>query len=88
MRKRFAEAYILDSMTLQEGCQTIEVIVNGANTTVPSGLNLIELLRWLAIEPERVAVELNLEIVRQPQWASTQVTPGARLEIVQFVGGG
>jgi thiamine biosynthesis protein ThiS len=45
-------------------------------------------LQWLEIDPERVSVELNREIVRQPQWSTTPVAGGARLEIVQFVGGG
>jgi sulfur carrier protein len=75
-------------MTVQEGCQTIEVSVNGTKRTVPAGLSVLNLLRHLDIDPERVAVELNREIVRQPQWPTTQVPSAASLEIVQFVGGG
>ena len=75
-------------MTLQEGCQTIHVAVNGETKTIPAGLSVLKLLRLLEIDPERVAVELDREIVRQPLWESTEVGPGAQLEIVQFVGGG
>jgi sulfur carrier protein len=75
-------------MTLQEGCQTIQVAVNGETKTVPAGLSVLGLLRWLEIDAERVAVELDREIVRQPLWDSAQVAAGAQLEIVQFVGGG
>jgi sulfur carrier protein len=75
-------------MTLQEGCQTIQVAVNGETKTVPAGLSVLGLLRWLEIDAERVAVELDREIVRQPLWDSAQVVAGAQLEIVQFVGGG
>ena len=79
---------ILDSMTLKEGCQTIEVIVNGESRSVPYGLTVVRLLEWLGIEPARVAVELNRSIVRQGEWEATPVEGGAQLEIVQFVGGG
>ena len=75
-------------MTLQEGCQTIQVSVNGEMKTVPAGLSVLGLLRWLEIDAERVAVELDREIVRQPSWDSTQIAACAQLEIVQFVGGG
>jgi sulfur carrier protein len=87
MRNRLPKP-ILDSMTLQEGCQTIEVAINGEARPVPGGLSLLNLLQWLEIDPERVAVELNHEIVRQPQWSTTAIAHGSRLEIVQFVGGG
>jgi thiamine biosynthesis protein ThiS len=49
---------------------------------------LLELLRFLQIDPDRVAVELNRKIVRQPEWSGTAVPDGANIEIVQFVGGG
>lgn len=75
-------------MTLQEGCQTIHVAVNGETKAVPAGLSVLGLLRWLEIDAERVAVELDREIVRQPFWDSTDVVHGSQLEIVQFVGGG
>jgi len=75
-------------MTLQEGCQTIDVIVNGGRTTAPAGLSVLGLLEWLEIDPQRVAVELNRAIVRQDLWRETAVLDGASLEIVQFVGGG
>ena len=47
-----------------------------------------DLLHELDLEPARVAVELDRRIVKQAQWAGTILSPGARLEIVQFVGGG
>jgi len=37
---------------------------------------------------DRVAVELNREIVSRAQWSGTQLKDGDRLEIVHFVGGG
>ena len=46
------------------------------------------LLRELQIAPDRVAVELDRRIVKQPRWAETVLDRGAQIEIVQFVGGG
>jgi thiamine biosynthesis protein ThiS len=46
------------------------------------------LLAGLNIPAERVAIELNQSIVRKREWESTLVGDGARLEIVEFVGGG
>lgn len=66
----------------------IRIVVNGEERTVPTGLSLVDLIRSLNLEPSRVAVELNREIVRREAWTETVVAGGARLEIVQFVGGG
>jgi sulfur carrier protein len=68
--------------------KTIQVVVNGHPRDVPQGASLIELLQILEIDPSRVAVELNREIVRKPAWESTALDEGARVEIVWFVGGG
>ena len=66
----------------------IEIVVNGDAQRIPEGLTLVDLLRQLDLDPARVAIELDRKIVRQPHWSDTVLTPGARLEIVQFVGGG
>jgi thiamine biosynthesis protein ThiS len=68
--------------------ETIRIVVNGEERTIPTGLSLVDLIRSLNLEPSRVAVELNREIVRREDWPGTVVAGGARLEIVQFVGGG
>jgi len=68
--------------------QTIEIVLNGESRQVDPGLTVLSLLGQLGIDPERVAVEMNREIVRQPDWSRSAVDPGAQIEIVQFVGGG
>jgi thiamine biosynthesis protein ThiS len=40
------------------------------------------------MKADRVAVELNREIVPRTLWAETQLHEGDSLEIVHFVGGG
>ncbi len=66
----------------------IAIVVNGEPQTAPQGQTILGLLRQLNIEPERVAIELDQQIVKQPRWQETELRPGAQVEIVQFVGGG
>jgi len=66
----------------------ILIQVNGAPTRVPEGLNVRTLLVILGLDPARVAVELNREVGRKPDWDSRGIDAGASLEIVTFVGGG
>jgi thiamine biosynthesis protein ThiS len=40
------------------------------------------------VDAQRVAVELNREIVRKAQWEEVAVEAGAEVEVVMFVGGG
>jgi len=68
--------------------KTIEIAVNGRPQRVREGLNVTGLLKTLGVEGSRVAVELNREIVRKPEWESTVIGEGAKIEIVWFVGGG
>ena len=66
----------------------IEIVVNGDARRIPEGQTLVDLLHQLELDPARVAIELDRKIVKQPHWSDTVLAPGARLEIVQFVGGG
>jgi sulfur carrier protein len=70
---------------------TLTVQLNGQARTLdavgdPSPLGVV--IEALELKSDRVAVELNGEIVRRSAWADTQVRDGDRLEIVHFVGGG
>jgi thiamine biosynthesis protein ThiS len=66
----------------------MRIQVNGEWRDIPAGLSVLGLLEHLELAPERVAVELDRRIVRQPDWAATPLQEGSTLEIVQFVGGG
>lgn len=66
----------------------ITISLNGESREVPESLSLQALLDWLKLPLDRIAVEVNLQIVRKSQWAGTGVRQGDRLEIVHFVGGG
>ncbi len=49
---------------------------------------LAALVEILGMKSDRVAIELNLDIVPRDRWSATQLNEGDRLEIVHFVGGG
>ena len=66
----------------------MEIIINGEQQQVPGRLTVEDLLRHMEIQGDRVAVELNRQIVRRDLWAGTLLQDKDRLEIVQFVGGG
>lgn len=54
----------------------------------PAPVTLAALVEALGLKPDRVAVELNRDIVPRARWAETQLHDGDRLEVVHFVGGG
>jgi thiamine biosynthesis protein ThiS len=62
--------------------------INGEQRDFPDGLTLAALVAQLGMKPDRVAVELNLEIVSRAQWETTSLKNGDKLEVVHFVGGG
>jgi sulfur carrier protein len=66
----------------------ISIVVNGEKQEAKRGAMVADLLATLGLDPGRVAIERNLEILPRPVWAETPVAPGDRYEIVQFVGGG
>ena len=62
--------------------------LNGEPREFPEGLTVAALVEHLRMKADRVAVELNLEIVPRTNWAATNLKEGDKLEIVHFVGGG
>jgi len=68
--------------------EMIEIVLNGDPRTVPAGLSLERLLIFLEVDPSRVAVERNREIVRKALWSDTLIAAGDQIEVVWFVGGG
>jgi thiamine biosynthesis protein ThiS len=66
----------------------MNITLNGEQRAVPDGLTVAELLQHLGIQPERVAVEINLDVVRKTTYQERSVTDGDSVEVVQFMGGG
>lgn len=66
----------------------MRLTVNGELRDIDPPLSLAALLSELGLEPAKVAVERNLEIVARSQFAITELQEGDRIEIVHFIGGG
>jgi sulfur carrier protein len=68
--------------------QSMRLQINGDEQEFADTLTLADLIAQLGMKTDRVAVELNREIVSRTQWAETALHDGDKLEIVHFVGGG
>ena len=67
---------------------TLSIRVNGELQHVAEGASFADLATELGLNPAKVAVERNLEIVPRSTLASVFIAEGDQIEIVTFVGGG
>tara|TARA_B100000949_G_C14037478_1_gene348064 strand:- start:256 stop:471 length:216 start_codon:yes stop_codon:yes gene_type:complete len=68
--------------------QKIEIILNGEKREVLTNSSLEDLVSELGLERDRIAIELNLQIVTRHRWVEHLLQNGDRVELVHFVGGG
>ena len=66
----------------------MRIQVNGEPRGCRVGTTIAELLRELDITTERVAVELNLEVLDRAEFNRRGLKEGDRVEIMSFIGGG
>lgn len=66
----------------------MNIKLNGDPHEIPGPLSVSALLEQLEIDARRVAVELNLDVVRKAAYDSSVIKDGDEVEIVNFVGGG
>ena len=66
----------------------MKIVVNGEPKDLPREMALHDLLEFLSLPTERIAVELNKQVVPRRSWREVSVRDDDRLEIVHFVGGG
>ena len=66
----------------------MKVQVNGKPVELPDGSTVAALLAQLAVEPAKVAVERNQDVVPRKTWDAARLDDGDQVEIVTFVGGG
>jgi thiamine biosynthesis protein ThiS len=64
------------------------ITLNGEKKEVPDSITITTLLEFLKIQHQRVAVELNMDIVRKEKFAATAIHEGDNLEVVSFMAGG
>ncbi len=68
--------------------EPMQITVNGESRDVAEGCSVASLLSELAIPSERVAVELNLNILDRRAFGATPLSQGDRVEVIGFIGGG
>ncbi|HEX3698777.1 MAG TPA: sulfur carrier protein ThiS [Polyangia bacterium] len=66
----------------------LRVTVNGQLRTAAAGTTVAALIAEMGIDPQRVAIERNQDVVPRRTWAEAALADGDHLEIVAFVGGG
>ncbi len=66
----------------------IALTLNGEPQRIAEGSSVADLVRDIGLNPKKVAVERNLEIVPRSTLAKVMLADGDILEIVHFVGGG
>ncbi|OVE76629.1 thiamine biosynthesis protein ThiS [bacterium F11] len=64
------------------------VQVNGKKENIKSGISIREFLQKKGINPNTVACELNMKIIRRNFLGDTILSEGDELEIIQMIGGG
>ena len=64
------------------------IFINGEARELDDGLTVAAMLDALELPKQRVAIELNRQVIRKQEWESTTVADNDRIEVVHFVGGG
>ena len=66
----------------------MELVINGRREQLPDGINAEQLVEHLGLTNERLAMEVNEEIVPRSSYAKHNFSAGDRIEIVRAIGGG
>ncbi|HUN88775.1 MAG TPA: sulfur carrier protein ThiS [Terriglobales bacterium] len=66
----------------------MRLIINGEGKDWDEISTVASLVEQLGLKADRLAIELNREIVTRSEWERTPLRDGDQLEIVHFVGGG
>ncbi len=66
----------------------MQITINGEIKKLEEEVNLDQLLELFSLPSQRVAVELNREVIRKKDWGNTRIRNEDRIEVVHFVGGG
>lgn len=66
----------------------MKLVINGETHEFSDSLSVAGLLEVLQLDPRKVALERNLEIISKSAYPHTQLSEGDQLEIIHFIGGG
>lgn len=65
------------------------IFINGEAREIEEGVDTISgLLEALNLPTQRIAIELNRNVIRKQEWGSTEISEQDKVEVVHFVGGG
>jgi len=68
--------------------KNIKIFVNGKEKLVGTNTVILALLKELKLQPDRVAVEINKNVIPRQDFSNYVLQAGDKVEIVRFVGGG
>jgi len=83
-----ASPLLPDQAALALRIRSMKLVLNGEEREFAGNLTLAGLLDQLGLKADRVAIELNRDIVPRDRWADIALKDADQLEIVHFVGGG
>lgn len=66
----------------------MEIRLNGKARNVRDGVTIRQLLDELGLHPQRVAVQVNLDIIKRDRYESVVLQPGDTVEVLTFMAGG
>ena len=66
----------------------MELLINGKTEQLPDDISASQLIEQLGLANERLAMEVNGEIVPRSTFDSHRFQPGDQIEIVRAIGGG
>jgi thiamine biosynthesis protein ThiS len=66
----------------------MRLVVNGEERVLEDVSDVAGMVRALGLDPRKVAVEQNLQIVPRSTYDHAPIADGDRIEIVHFIGGG
>ena len=66
----------------------IKIFLNGEEKTFEEQMSVLDLVNKLELDAKKIAIEKDLEIIHQNQFAQTILENGSKIEIVHFIGGG
>lgn len=66
----------------------MKIFINGEVKEIESDVNLSDLLEHFSLPRQRIAVELNEQVVRRKDWDAIKISDADKIEIIHFVGGG
>jgi len=66
----------------------MKIIINGKSKEIAGEVNISELLESFSLPKERIAIELNKQVVRRKDWENIKIADADQIEVIHFVGGG